>query len=222
MKKTVLLGLLTLCSCEATQSDREKTLPVALHTEQRTIPLTSGGMFDASQVQLAIADLGKQTEISTDIIGMVPEKAEQLVPELMTLGLDPDRVHIAPLTTRYRAVPPHLVLSRTQVALADCSKTIRSGWLGDVTPSVENVGRCVQNNNLAQMLADPSDLYRSPAFHPSSAERAALSVRHLNQGQQPALPADALGTGSSASGGMAGGASGGTTTDTQSQSSTLP
>lgn len=222
MNKTVLLVLLALCGCEATQSDPEKTLPVALHTEQRTVPLMYTGAFKPVLVRQAMAALGGQTEISTDIVGLEAGKAAALVPDLMALGLDPDRIHIAPVTVRYPFVQPRLILSRSQVALPDCSKVIRSGWLGDVTPSIENVGRCVQNNNLTQMLADPSDLYRSPAFHPSSAERAALGVRRLNQGQQPTLPSDALGSGLSGNGMAGGGVTGGVTTDTQSQNSPLP
>lgn len=222
MKKTILLAFLALCSCEATQTDREKNLPVALQTEQRTVPLSYGGTFDPDLVRQAKASLGYKTELSADVEGVTPEQFEQILPQLVTLGLDPDRVHLAPLTIRYRAVPPRLILSRTQVALPACSKVIRSGWLGDVTPSIENVGRCVQNNNLAQMLADPSDLYRTPAFHASPAERAAFGVRRLNEGRDPALPTDKLGTGLNGNGGTEG-LMGGSVTDgqTQTQSSGL-
>lgn len=211
MKKSVLILLLVLCSCEATQSDREKTLPVALHTEQRTVPLWSDGRFEGELLRQTVATLGGQTEISADIVGLLPEQAEQIIPRLVALGLEPDRVHVAPVSGGYQAGRPILILSRTQAVLPDCSKIMRSGWLGDVTPSVENMGRCVQNNNLAQMLADPSDLYRSPVTHPSSAERAALGVRRLNEGQDKTLPSDALGNGLAGSGlsgaGMAGGSS---------------
>ncbi|GAN59218.1 hypothetical protein ACI01nite_21980 [Acetobacter cibinongensis] len=216
MKKTALLAFLALCSCEATQSDRVKTLPVALHTEQRTIPLSNTGLFNQTQVQQALAALGQGTEVSVDIEGLTQIQSQQLLPKLLSLGVDPDRVHVAPLTARYPVVPPRMTFSRTQAVLQNCSKVIRPGWLGDVTPSIENVGRCVQNNNLAQMLADPSDLYRSPAFHASPAERAALGVRRLNLGQEPALPADTLGTGLSGSNSV-GGMTGGTTSETQTQ-----
>lgn len=211
MKKSALIIFLALCGCEATQSDREKTLPVALHTEQRTVPLMSDGRFEEKLLKQAMVMLGGQTEISADIVGLMPERTEQIMSRLAALGLEPDRVHVAPMSGDYQVVRPILILSRTQVALPDCTKIMRSGWLGDVTPSIENMGRCVQNNNLAQMLADPSDLYRAPVGHPSSAERAALGVRRLNEGQDKTLPSDALGNGLAGSGlsgaGMADGSS---------------
>lgn len=220
MKKITLFVLLALCGCETTQSDRPKTLPVGLHAKQLTIPLEYDGSFNFSTVQQAVADLGGHREAGAYLIGLAPDLTEQIFPRLVAAGLDPDRVHVTPLVGHVEAMPPRLVISSIDVAVPNCSKVIKTGWLGNVSPSLENVGNCVQNNNLAQMLADPRDLYSSPSFHPSPAARAALAVHRLNTGAEPALPADKLNNGLSNANTM--GAGGGTTTDTQSTTSLSP
>lgn len=166
MRAAALCLMLALAGCDDSALDTGRVPPVQLVPSSRRVPLRADGTPDPAALAEALAALGGDTAIDADIA-----------------GLDPDRVRVAPPGPG----APELVLTSTQVVTASCGQALHAGALGDVASSLDSVGRCVQQNNLAEMLEDPMDLVRSPVPEPGSGERAARAVRLLDQGLQPQM-----------------------------------
>lgn len=183
---TLILALLALASCSDATVDAGRAPPVQLVASSRRVPLRADGAPDPAALAGALAALGGDTAVDADIIGLGPRASAVTHAALVGAGLDPDRVRVAPPGRS----APELVLTSTHAVAAPCGRALRSDWLGDAASSLDSVGRCIQQNNLAEMLEDPMDLVRSPAPEPGSGERAARAVRLLDQGaQSQPLPA---------------------------------
>ena len=201
MGRATLLAVLVAAGCASSQ-DVGRAPPVQLVSTSRRVPMLPDGRPDQPTLSRALAELAGNTALDADIAGLRPAAADRARAVLVGAGIDPDRVHVAP---EWDAASPSLLLTRTQAVAASCGRAIQPGWLGDVAASTDSVGRCVQDNNLAEMLADPADLIRSPVPQLASGERAARAVRLLEQGRASPLPPPTEGGGSGLQGGTAAG-----------------
>lgn len=199
----ILLALLALTGCSEATVDTGRAPPVQLIASSRRVPLQSDGRPDRLALTGALAALGGNTAVNADITGLAPRASAVTRAALVGAGVDPDRVRVAPPGLS----APELVLTRTYAVTAPCGEALHIGWLGDVAPSLDSVGRCVQQNNLAEMLEDPTDLVRSPVPELVSGERAARAVRLLDQGAQ-SLPPIRQDLQAPFAGGFSGGAAG--------------
>lgn len=184
MKTTaLLLALLALAGCEDSGVDTGRVPPVQLITSSRRVSLRADGTPDPAALAGALAALSGDAAVNADIAGFTPFASDTTRAALVGAGLDPDRVRVAPPGPGV----PELVLTSARAVTQPCGRALSAGWFGDVAPSLDSVGRCVQQNNLADMLEDPMDLVRSPVPvpEPGSGERAARAIRLLDQGAQP-------------------------------------
>lgn len=206
MDRATLLAVLIVAGCASSQ-DVGRPPPVQLVSTSRRVPMLADGRPDQPALTRAMAELAGNTALDADIAGLSPGAVDRARAALAGAGIDPDRVHVA--SERDPAFGgaglPSLLLTRTQAVTANCGRAIQPGWLGDVATSTDSVGRCVQDNNLAEMLADPADLIRSPVPQLASGERAARAVRLLEQGRASPLPPPMEGGGAGLQGGTSAG-----------------
>lgn len=187
--RATLLAALVVAGCTNGQ-DVGRPPPVQLVSTSRWVALLADGRPDRPALSRAMAELAGNTALDADLAGLGPGAADRARAALVGAGIDPDRIHVVlQRDLAFGGVgAPSLLLTRTQAVTASCGRGIASGWLGDVATSTDSIGRCVQDNNLAEMLADPADLIRSPVPQPASGERAARAVRLLEQGRASPLP----------------------------------
>lgn len=117
--------------------------------------------------------------------------AEAVRRALLGLGVDPARIIVQPAAFVPRLLP-RVMLTRTFAAVAECGAAITPSFHNDVAPSLDSLGRCIQQNNLAAMVVDPADLVDPP---PLAAGDAAFLVGGLNarlSHQNVGLPAAGL------------------------------
>lgn len=184
MKILVVAALLTLGACTDTTVDRGRLPPAHVVPVVRRLPLGPGGRLDAAALDDAVLALRGNSDISADVMVARSMDAETATTALIRAGVDPDRVHL----TLTSVSPPAVILLVAHAVTTSCDLAWKANWLGDAGASADSIGRCVQQNNLAEMLADPMDLVRSPTPQPGSGERSARAIRLLNQGGKP-LPA---------------------------------
>lgn len=184
MKALVVVALLMLGACADTAIDRGRLPPIQVVPVVRRLPLGPGGRPDAVALNAAVLALHGNSDISADIMVARSIDAEVATMALVRAGIDPDRVHLTLTNTS----PPGVILTAAHAVTTSCDLAWQADGLGNAGSSVDSIGRCVQQNNLAEMLADPMDLIRSPTPQPGSGERSARAIRLLNQGGKP-LPA---------------------------------
>jgi type IV pilus biogenesis protein CpaD/CtpE len=145
-------------------SDVSRASPhVGLVTGGRQLALHAAGATSTRrQLRLMLAAVGQGdvSAVSASIVAASPIEADLWYRTLLQLKVDPVRISMA-VDPRQRAV---IVLARTAVIPADCSATVEPAVAGDPPPSLESLGRCIQDNNLAAMLAHPTDLVAPPAL----------------------------------------------------------
>ena len=217
MRVALCLLLLALAGCEDSASDTGRVPLVQLVPTSRRVPLRADGTPDPTALAGALAALDGNTAIDADITGLSRRASAAARAALVGAGLDPDRVRIAPPGPG----APELVLTTMHVATAPCDQAPHAGAFGEAASSLDSIGRCVQQNNLAEMLDDPMDLVRSPVPEPGSGERAARAVRLLDQGQQQPLPVVQQGLQAPFSGGLFGGTAAAAGTPAASQGNPL-
>lgn len=106
--------------------------------------------------------LGRPGAVRASVTARAPE-AETVREALMGLGLDPARIEASGGSD----LPPliaEVALTRFVAHTRECGAAIQPATDPgiDVASSLDSLGRCVQANNLARMLADPGDLLTSP------------------------------------------------------------
>ncbi len=176
-----------------------RDLLVALQDDQHLRPAARARLHDA------VTELGgaQPLAVRARIRAATAGDADAARRALLGLGVDPARIVIQHAPEAMRLLPA-VLLTRAFASTADCSAAIGPAYRGDVAPSLDSLGRCIQQNNLAAMLADPADLVDPVA--PSLAD-AAFQVDGLNARliqRETALPAAGQ-FGPSTPGGSAGG-----------------
>lgn len=145
---------------------------VALHDDPRLRPDARAQLGDA------VASLGgpHPLAVRARIRAATAGDAEAVERALLGLGVDPARIVVERSVAVARLLPL-VMLTRTFAATTDCAEAVTPAFHGDVLPSLDSLGRCNQQNNLAAMLVDPADLVAPPAL---AAADAAYQLDGLN------------------------------------------
>lgn len=197
-----------LAACTAPDSSVQRGTPPpieasALHEDawlqfRGDLRLSEAGR-DSLGRAVRLASLGRPEAVRATVAARARE-AGAARRALLGLGLDPTRIEAVeddqapPLTAR-------VALLRLVLHTRDCGGAIQpSRDFGlDVASSLDSLGRCVQANNLAQMLADPGDLLASPPLAPQPGDVAAAAVaRARNQPGAPGFLPGTVGAGAAA------------------------
>jgi type IV pilus biogenesis protein CpaD/CtpE len=164
MTRSLLLAacVLSLGGC-ADQLPQTNKAPAALITLRRdvVVPLAAerpnGPTAQWWRQQAGIVAEGDLRAVHADIVAARPAEADALRRNLISSGIDPERISAS---ARF-AKPgrrPTVVFTRIVAALADCSapvpRTNPPVPFGDLVDS----GRCAQDRALAAMVVDPADL----------------------------------------------------------------
>ncbi len=129
-----------------------------------------GGERDALERAVRLVTLGRPEAVRAAVTARAPE-ADAVRQALIGLGLDPVRIELVGAGHAQPGIAPgiaYVSLSRFVLHSGDCGDAIQPSTDPgiDVSTSLDSLGRCVQANNLAQMLADPGDLLASPPLAP--------------------------------------------------------
>ncbi len=143
-----------------------------------------------------LVTLGRPEAVRATVTARALE-ADPVRRALIGYGLDPARIVIAG-DSRVPPLTAQVSMSRFVLHTRDCGDAIQPSTNPgiDVASSLGSLGRCVQANNLAQMLADPGDLLASPPLAPQPGVVAGGAIeRARNQlGVSAVLPGVAGGT----------------------------
>jgi len=145
-----------------------RELVVALHDDPQLLP--------AARVRLrdAVMELGGRLggapplAVRARIGAATSGDADAVRRALLGLGVDPAHIAIEHAANAARLLPI-VVLTRTFATVTDCGAAIAPGFHDEISPSLDSLGRCLQQNNLAGMLADPADLVDPAALAPADA-----------------------------------------------------
>lgn len=202
---------LSAASCVDVAAERGRPQPVALSIARRELVVA---LQDDPRLQPAAR--ARLRDIVTGLGGAQPlavrariraatsGDADAVRRALLGLGVDPARIVIehaanAPM------LRPTVMLTRTFATVTDCDAAIAPAFHGDVSPSLDSLGRCIQQNNLAAMLVDPADLVDPPALAPADAPFLVDGLNARLVQRESALPGAVLQSDPAASGGSYGG-----------------
>lgn len=144
--------------------------------------------------------------VRAHIRAATPGDADAVRRALLGLGVDPAHIVIEHAADA-PVLLPTVVLTRTIAAVTDCAAAIAPGFHGDVAPSLDSLGRCLQQNNLAGMLVDPADLVDPPALASADAPFLVDGLDSRLVRRESALPSAQFQPGSATSGLAAAGSS---------------
>lgn len=177
-----------LGACTAPDSSVQRGTPPAIEASalredawlrfRANLRLSNAGRDDLGRA-VRLASLGRPDAVRATVTARAPE-AGATRRALLGLGLDPARIE----AVEDNRVPPRtaqVALLRFILHTRDCGGAIqpsRDPGL-DVVSSLDSVGRCVQANNLTQMLADPGDLLASPPIEQQPGDLAAEAVARV-------------------------------------------
>jgi len=166
MKRCIaaVLAVLSLSGCADETANLGAPPPILLGTFQTVVvaPSRSAGL-SRTQLNDAIVSIaqGQPQSVRAEIHMRSPRASESVRRELIGLGLDPARLSVLPLRADDPR-PPAVVFRRKVAETIPCAAAIEPGLYDDPSPSLLSLARCQQNNNLAQMLVDPTDLVAPP------------------------------------------------------------
>jgi type IV pilus biogenesis protein CpaD/CtpE len=139
---------------------------------RRGIDALAEGNVQAVRARILAPNIGQTREVRQALIAM---------------GLDPSRITEA--TAAGRGANVSVVLFRTVATTTDCAAAIAPAFPDDPGPSLLNLSRCTQNNNLAAMVVDPADLVAPPKLGRADGAYLVSGVRSLRADRQARLPA---------------------------------
>lgn len=172
----VLCLLATVAGCDDPAIERGVPPILALNERSMSLPLYSYAA--ARRLREGINGLanGETGSLRASIRTESPAEAQAARVRLIENG-------IAPTSITVRAVPDNVVVvSRVTVRTTSCQAALRPGYLGDSANSVDSLGRCVQANNLAAMVADPAELVAPASLAPMDGAVAARAVLDWQKG----------------------------------------
>ncbi len=167
-----------------------RALVVALRGDPRLLP----GARD--QLRSVVTELGGASPLAVRARISAASAGDAYAVRRALLGLGVDPAHIVIEQTRaVRPLRPLLRLTRSFATTRGCDAAITPARYDDVSPSLDSLQRCVEQNSLAAMLVDPADLVDPPALAPADAARIGLDVQPGPQ--RPASAPDAAEAGAS-------------------------
>jgi hypothetical protein len=197
----LLLAALGLGGCEDPAIEQGTPPPVTLAQTMVVVPMHRFGAGRLLWSRIAaLAPDGDEKTLNASIETLDPSLMKAARSRLIAFGLDPDRI------VSLNRPDEVIVLTRTQAITTSCSAALHPGFFGDVDNSITSMGRCVQANNLAQMLVDPRDLAHPAHLGPTNGAVAARAVTQWEQGQvkQPQRTSLSSGNGGDDAGGDGG------------------
>jgi type IV pilus biogenesis protein CpaD/CtpE len=195
-----LLALLSACVSDSS-GDLSRAPSVDLVTVDRQLQLhATASASSHRQLRSLIAEVaqGDVSAVHASIVVTGAADAEPWRRALIRFGVDPGRIAMA-IDPRQ---PASILLTRTAAVPEDCGETVNPALADDQLPSLEGLGRCIQNNNLAAMLVHPSDLVAPQALGRGDGAHLAGGVsdwRSNRQGKPQAGGGSASADGSSGS-----------------------
>ena len=178
-----------LTGCVSESADLGRPTPVVLETPQRPVDLVAqvhGRLATRAAVRRALVEIGDGSvqSVRVVILARSPTTAERLRRLLIGLGVDPVR-----LTEKsWHGPGDRLVLTHTVAETVPCAAAIHPVAPDDPLPSLMNLARCTQDNNLAEMLVDPGDLVDPPRLAAQDGDSAAGAIRSWRSNRDASLP----------------------------------
>ncbi len=210
--RLLALGLaLGAAGCVDEAAERGRPPPIALSVARRELVVAlqdDPQLRPAARAQLrdAVTGLGgsQPLAVRARIRAATSGDADAVRRALLGLGVDPARIVIEHAAAAPRLLP-RLVLTRTFATATNCGAAIAPAFLGDVSPSLDSLGRCIQQNNLAAMVVDPADLVDPPALAPADAPFLVDGLNARLIQREATLPGVVFQSDSGGSGGSYGG-----------------
>lgn len=177
-----LLPLTLLAACVDETAELGRPPPVALATARQTLvlrlrgdPRLQPGEPERLRQAADVLAPGDHQPIRAHIIAFDRGDSDAAWRALVALGIEPARITTS-WSSATAPLRPTLELSRTIARTEDCEQAVTPGWHGDPSPSLTSLGRCAQDNNLANMLVDPADLIAPPALSAADGPSAVGAV----------------------------------------------
>jgi type IV pilus biogenesis protein CpaD/CtpE len=192
-----MLALLSGCISD-NPGDMSRAPSVDLVTVDRQLQLNAAAPASTHrQLHSLIAEVaqGDVSAVHASIVVRGAADAEPWRRALIRDGVDPHRIAMA-IEPRQ---PATILLRRTAAVPEDCGETVNPALADDQLPSLEGLGHCVQNNNLAAMLVHPSDLVAPQALGRGDGAHLAGGVSDW-RGNRQGKPSAGGGSASSADG----------------------
>ena len=194
--RLTVIYLLFLGGCRDYAIDKGSPPPVLLTQTQRYVVFPATWGIDTptrNTLRQAIRYLGPP-DATEATINAPNQQAAETRTELLGQGVDPDRIRVGSSDGATSGV----LLTHTNAAASSCNLAVAT--TSDPVLSLDSIGRCVQENNLAEMLVDPQDLVQSPVPEYEPADRPVKAIQELNHGSSSGQGA---GSGTASSGGGA-------------------
>jgi type IV pilus biogenesis protein CpaD/CtpE len=217
-----MLVLLSACVSDSASDLSRAPQPVGLATVGRQLRLDAAAPASTQQqLRSLVAEVGQgdASSVHASVVVMSAAEAETWRRALIRLGVDPVRIATA-TDPRQRA---SIVLTRTAAIPADCAGTVNPALADDQLPSLDGLGRCIQDNNLSAMVVHQSDLVAPQPLARGDGARLAASVSDWRANRQGKLPTGSsngsANADSSTSGSSSATSTGSTSTDSKSGAS---
>ena len=193
-----------LLGCNDPSVERGTPPTVALVPETVSIGLYGYGA--ALTLQAAIAGLAGPRglgDVRATIDTVDRREAEAARVRLIDDGIQPASIRTEPASDN------QIVLTRTVATVPDCARAMKPALFGDVSNSLDSLGRCVTADELAQSVVDPADLVHPVGLGPTDGAVAARAVLDWERGDNKQPPSGQNGSdsgnGTSGGGGVSGG-----------------
>jgi type IV pilus biogenesis protein CpaD/CtpE len=178
-----MLVLLSACVSDSASDLSRAPQPVGLATVGRQLHLDAAAPASTQQqLRSLVAEVGQgdASSVHASVVVMSAAEAETWRRALIRLGVDPVRIATA-TDPRQRA---SIVLTRTAAIPADCAGTVNPALADDQLPSLDGLGRCIRDNNLAAMVVHQSDLVAPQPLARGDGARLAASVSDWRANRQ--------------------------------------
>ena len=182
---------LQLGGCADGAADFGRPIPVTLKTFNREITVSLDASHSSERRLRYNVDMfaqGNLQAVRARIVAPGVAQRAGMRRRLIVIGLDPARITESSAPSG-RAPNVSIVLSRSVADTNDCAAAIALAFPDDPTPSLLNLSRCIQNNNLASMVADPADLVAPPPLGHADGAYLVNGVRSWRTNGQTQPPA---------------------------------
>lgn len=183
VSRLALVATLAACSIPDSAADRgvPPVIEASILRQDAFLQLPGGHLSNPERETLErvvrLVALGRPEAVRATVTARASE-AGVVRGALIGLGVDPARIESAG-AGRAAPLTAQVSLSRYILHTRDCGTAIQPATNPgvDVVSSLDSVGRCVQANNLAAMLADPGDLVASSPLEQQPGALAGGAVR---------------------------------------------